>query len=105
MSPRLTAVIEYRFVRPEDVNPETDTVVTEAPRGIEGHYYRAAPGYAEVAEAMRKCAAEIRAGGPYGGPEWDRESYCKELERVAARREEAAPTAERTVCVRRATKP
>lgn len=97
--PKLIAVYEYRFVRPEDVR-EDDMVIDEnTPINVKSmigsphDWKERAKDYARLAHELRRRAAELRAEGQV--------KRADEMDAMASNMEGAAPTPERTVCVRR----
>lgn len=101
MSPRLTAVVGYRFVRPEDVNPETDEVITSRAR-CEDITQIIVTGIKEV----RSATLSVRRTALDDVQERDRLlRLANDFERFVQDAEDSVPTAERTVCVWRETKP
>lgn len=91
--PKLLGVYEYRFVAPGDVRADDLVIDDNGPAEHQGWRQRAML-FKDYAADLRRFAAERRAGKK--GPDTP-----EELERQAAMLDDAAPSAERTVCVRR----
>jgi len=94
--PKILAIYEFCFVRPEDVRHDDMVIDDETPDAYLRSWRTRAQDYAGLAAALREEAAACRLEGRVG--------RADEADANAAHLADAAPTEERTVCVRRNVK-